>query len=399
MTQLQPYILRSAGVAETRKSRAVPQTRRGPFRICQVLHSLGVGGAELLARSIGTGLSEHFQFVFACLDGLGEVGRDLERLGYEVRVIGRRAGIDFGCARRLSAFLAAQNVDLVHAHQYTPFFYSCLARFGGGGRPILFTEHGRHHPDQPSLKRRWFNRVCLRRTDRVVGVGQAVRRALIENEAIPGRRVDVIYNGIDTQRFGGAAHRRHAAREKLQVRPGETAVIQVARLDYLKDHATALRTIERVAAQVPDVRLFLIGDGPERPKLEAEIVQRRLQSHVTLLGLRGDVDELLPGADIFLLTSISEGIPLTVIEAMAAGLPVVATDVGGVAEVVRNGESGLLAPARDDGALAAAIVRLAHDPQLRARFGNRGEMLADEMFSETQMQSSYADLYRQMLAV
>src|SRR5439155_18500964 len=119
--------------------------------------------------------------------------------------------------------------------------------------------------------------------------------------------------------------------------------IQVARLDYLKDHATALRTLECVAGRRPDAHLLLVGEGPERAAIEAQVRERRLGDRVRLLGLRKDIPRLLQAADVFLLTSISEGIPLTLIEAMAAGLPVVSTRVGGVGEGVEDGVTGRLA--------------------------------------------------------
>src|SRR5207248_3814804 len=125
----------------------------------------------------------------------------------------------------------------------------------------------------------------------------------------------------------------------------------------------------RVVAQEPHARLVLVGDGPERAGVEAQVRELNLGEKVRFLGTRKDVAQLLHGADLFLLTSVSEGIPLTVIEAMAAGLPVVATDVGGLREVVADGLTGLLAPAKDAAALADCVWRLAGDPELRRRMG------------------------------
>jgi glycosyltransferase involved in cell wall biosynthesis len=175
-------------------------------------------------------------------------------------------------------------------------------------------------------------------------------------------------------------------------------LVQVARLDHLKDHLTAVRTLERVVARRPDARLVLVGEGPERPAIEAEIGRRRLTDHVRLLGLRRDVPRLLAAADVCLLTSISEGIPLTLIEAMAARLPVVSTNVGGVSEVVRDGETGVLTPAKDDEALAAAVLQLAEVPARCREFGEAGHRRAHELFSEPQMHAAYADLYDEMLS-
>src|SRR5262249_4177146 len=202
-------------------------------------------------------------------------------------------------------------------------------------------------------------------------------------------RVRVIYNGIDTAAFANGCHDREAVRRDLGLGADDFVILLVARLDYLKDHATAVRTLERVARSRPDARLVLVGEGPERPKIEDQVRRLGVAAGVRFLGLRQDVARLLRATDLFLLTSVSEGIPLTVLEAMAAGLPVVATRVGGLAEVVVDGETGLLAPPGDDAALAGAVLRLAADPGARRRMGRRGQERAHTVFSEGQMHARY----------
>ncbi len=364
--------------------------------VCQVLHSLEVGGAEVLAARLARRLSDRYRFVFACLDDLGPLGQELREEGFSVEVLERRPGLDPGCMRRLAKLWRREDVQLVHAHQYTPFFYAMAGRAWHGQPPIIFTEHGRWFPDHPRRKRILFNRIMLRRTDRVVGVGRAVRQALIDNEGIPAGRVEVIYNGVDVESFDRQALDREAVRGELGLESDDLAIIQVARLDHLKDHATAIRTIQRVAERNENVRLILVGEGPELEKIESEIRDRGAEPFVRLLGLRHDVDRLLAAADLFLLTSISEGIPVTLIEAMMAGLPVVSTEVGGVAEVVQPDRTGLLAPSGDDAALADAILRLADDAPLRQQMGRHGRCRAEEVFSEQQMHAAYAACYEEM---
>lgn len=368
---------------------------RKPATVCQLVHSLSVGGAEILASRIARRLRDSVRFVFACLDDRGSLADELTRDGFTVHRLGRRPGFDWSCVLRLSRFLRDENVDVVHAHQYAPFFYAMSARLRGPRKPIVFTEHGRHQPDHPRRKRMIFNRLFLSRRDRCIGVGQAVRTALIENEGLPTARVEVIYNGVDIEAYASETDRAEG-RRLLRAAPGEFVIIQVARLDYLKDHDTALRTMARAVSAVPHARLVFVGDGPERQAIESRIRALQLDDQVRLLGTRGDVKRLLPGADLFLLTSISEGIPLTLIEAMAAGLPVVSTDVGGVAEVVTDGVSGLLAPAGNVVALADGIRRLAADPALRRQFSLAGQSRARERFDETAMCRQYQQLYAEL---
>ncbi|MBI3408467.1 MAG: glycosyltransferase [Planctomycetes bacterium] len=365
--------------------------------ICQILHGMRVGGAEVLAARLARRLCGQFRFVFVCLDELGTLGQELRDEGFVVEVLGRGSGVDWRCSLRLASILRSHHVSLIHAHQYTPFFYGITARLLCHQPAVLFTEHGRHQPDYPRRKRIFANRVLLTRRDRVVGVGEAVRQALIHNEGIPAQRVGVVYNGIDTAAFHNGGSERAAIRREIGAGATDLVLVQVARLDYLKDHATAVRTFERVLAKRPDSWLLLVGEGPEEPKIRKLVDDRHLQERVRFLGLRTDIPRLLAAADMFLLTSNSEGIPLTLIEAMAARLPVVSTRVGGVAEVVEDGQTGLLTPPGDDECLAEKILHLAAHPEQRRQFGQRGSQRAIELFSEQQMHAGYLRLYAEML--
>ena len=366
--------------------------------ICQLLHSLNVGGAELLASRLTQHFRNRYRFVFVCLDQPGALAEELRQDGFSVHLVHRKPGFDPSCVYRLAQLFRRERVDLVHAHQYTPFCYSLSARAVSLHLPVLFTEHGRFHPDFPRRKRMLFNRLMLRSQDRVVAVGETVRQALIHNEGIPPYRTSVIYNGIDPQHFAEVRLSEGGrTRAELGLSDRDFVAIQVARLDYLKDHLTALRVASRVAAQNDRFRLLLVGDGPERGRIEQEITRQRLEAHVRLLGCRRDVPRLLAAADVCLLTSISEGIPLTLLEAMAARLPIVSTDVGGVREVVCHEGNGLLAPAGDDQQLTAAMLRLAAQPDTRLAMGRVGAERVRKLFLESTMCSVYAEYYDRML--
>jgi glycosyltransferase involved in cell wall biosynthesis len=365
--------------------------------VCQLLHSLNVGGAEVLAARLARKLRDTHRFVFACLDGQGSLAEQLRDEGFPVWELRRKPGFDWRCSRRLAELLRSERVDLVHAHQYTPFFYGATARVLGPRPPILFTEHGRWFPDFPRRKRMLANRLLLERRDRVVGVGKSVRQALIRNEGLPADRVGVIHNGVDLAVYAERPDRRADARRALGVSEDEFVIIQVARLDALKDHPTAVRAFERVARSRPDAVLVLVGEGPEEGAIREEVRRRGLGARVRFLGLRTDVDDLLSGSELFLLSSVSEGIPVTLIEAMGAALPVVATRVGGVGEVVDDGVTGLLAPSGDDDRLSEHILGLAEDPGRRARMGRAGRERALSHFSERRMHDGYLRLYEEML--
>lgn len=375
---------------------ALPTPADRTITVCQILHSLNLGGAEVLAHRLATNLGSKYRFVFACLDEVGLMADDLRGRELTVEHLQRRPGLDLKCARRLADLLRREEVDVVHAHQYTPYFYSVLSGIARRPPPILFNEHGRFYPDSRSWKRVFFNRLMLRRCDRVVAVGNSVARALVDNEGIPATWIRVIYNGVALPELAVSAEARGPVRNELQLRDDEFAVFQVARLDSIKDHATALRTMARVVAKEPRARLFIVGDGPERERIRAEVQRLGIVSHVTLMGQRTDVSRLLCGADLFLLTSVSEGIPVTLIEAMGASLPIVGTNVGGMVEVVEPERTGLLAPAGADDQLSLGVLRLLREPALRDAMGQAGRERAEAMFTEARMHAAYSELYEEM---
>lgn len=363
----------------------------------QLVHSLNVGGAEVLAGNLARRLRDRYRFVFFCLDEAGTGAGRLRDEGFDVEVIGRRDGLDWRCPMRLASHWRHYRVQIVQAHQYTPFFYAQLARFRNGRTPIIFTEHGRHFPDFPRLKRKIANRILLRRSDRVVAVGRSVKQALIDNEGIPADRIEVIPNGIDTERFQPSATQRQQVRAEFVIGPNDYWVLMVARLDPIKDHITAIQSATQASRKVSGLKLALVGDGPERGKIENYIQEHRLSSHVQLLGTRHDVPRLLTGADTLLLTSVSEGIPLTVIEAMASGVPIVGTNVGSMADVVTE-SVGRLAAAKDVAGLATHLETLGSSDALRASMGLEGRLRAQSTFSESVMAEKYSELFERALS-
>lgn len=383
-------------VPKTRITRSIRDTR--PV-ICHVIHAMGVGGAEVLVDQMVRRMAEEFRCVVAVLDDIGELGRRLHHDGIAVEHLQRSPGIDRRCARRLRRFADQQGAVLLHAHQCTPFFQAMLSRGFTGSRPVVFTEHGRHFPDYPSRKRMVVNRLLLQNEDRLIGCGGAVRTALIQNEGLPSSRVEVIYNGVDlAASAGSSADARQRIRAEFGYGEHDFVAVQVARLHELKDHQTALKTIDAVRREVPHVRLLLAGEGEQRQAIEDSVRRMGLQQHVTLAGTRSDVADLLAAADAFLMTSISEGIPLTVIEAMAAGKPVVSTAVGGIPEMIVHGQSGFLAASGDAKALAESLMALQKNPVLAAEMADLASREAEARFSLDAMLSSYRQVYQEVIA-
>ncbi len=363
-----------------------------------VLHGMVVAGAETLVAQMIRALEDEFEFVVFLLDEMGPLGEETERAGTPVELLGRRPGVDLRLAHRLARRLRVRRVDLVHAHQYTPWFYGMLAASSGFRRPrTLFTEHGRHYPDPPRPRRRAFNRVLLPFADGVVAVSGFVRERLVESEGIPGERVRVLYNGIEPSRFARSVDRA-AVRASQGLEPEDLVVGIAARLAPVKDHATLLRAFARVVRDAPRAKLALAGEGELRAETEKLAEELGIAGACRFLGVRRDVPDLLASWDVFSLSSLSEGTSVTLLEAMASGKAVAATDVGGTPEIVEEGVTGFLTPRGDESALAASLGRLLRDPQLRERCGEAGRRRVRERFTLDRMLDAYRAQYRALLA-
>lgn len=377
-----------------------------PVTICQLLHTLNVGGAEILASRLAQKLNgEKWRFVFFCLDAEGVRAEEMREKGFPVEVLGRKPGLDRNCMRNLARLWRKYDVRFVQAHQYSPYFYAMGARgFWSQTPPVLFTEHGRFFPDPPNWKHKIFNRLLMRASDRVTAVSSSVGEAIVRNEGIPASRVEIIRNGVDETRF---AQNRLSESQKAELRASlgltsERVILFTARLDSIKDHPTAIRAMKRLltfsetqsAARKPI--LLLAGGGPEWEPLKALITKERLEKKVRLLGERSDVSALLQIADVFLLTSKSEGIPLTILEAAASGVPVVATNVGGIPEVLTSEKDGLLAPSGNSEQIASHLNRLLTDSTLAARLAENARCRFFQEFTETKMLAAYERIFREM---
>ena len=310
-----------------------------------------------------------------------------------VRHFDRRPGVDWSVARRMAAAIRERELDVVHAHQYTPFFYSAVAKALVRGKPrLILTEHGRHYPDVVSRKRRWANKLLLARmANAVTACCQFSANGLAANDGFDPRRIEIIENGIEVDRYGPPSGGRETPE-----RPART-IIHVARHHPVKDQATLLRGFALAAPDLPGVTLQMVGDGPLRPDLENLTRELGIADRVQFLGIRSDIPDLMRSADIFTLTSLSEAASLTLLEAMASGLPAVVTDVGGNGEIVRHEKEGLLVPRGGAAQLAAAFKRLHADPAFARRLGNAGRERAFNRHRLENTVDQYLRLYERVM--
>ena len=362
------------------------------MRVAQVLHRLTWAGAEVLAADLARALRDRHECVFICLDGVGGLGDALRSEGFAVECVHRRPGLDRRAIRTLAGLWRRYQIDLIHAHQYGPFAYAAMSRGWRRQPRLLFTEHGRHVPDVVSWKRRLANRWLLGPGDAVTAVSEHVKRALVTHEGLPADRIEVIPNGIAPGRFARDAAARARLRSDWGVADDDVLIVQVARFHPVKDHATGARAFAEAVRTAP-AKWVLVGDGEGRAAMEQLVRELGVADRVIFTGVRTDIPAVLAASDILMLSSVSEGLPVTVLEAMAAGLPVASTAAGGAVEAVEDGVTGLLTPVADAPALAASLRRLIADAGLRATLGDAGRRRVLAGFSQAAMHAAFATRY------
>lgn len=359
----------------------LPRPARRPLRVAFCIDGMGVGGTEMNAVRTAERLDPaRFELLVVALDGDGPLRARYAAAGIPVESfpIGRLVGLrTLRQGLRLRRFLASQHVDVVHCHDmYSNAFVAPWARAAGAA---LVTS------------RRWgpferrshaaANHLAYRLSDCVLANSPGVA-ALVRAEGIPAERVSVVPNFVDAAAFDPpAAGERAAARASLGVPAGAVVVGVVANLTPIKDHATFVRAVARLAPRRPELHAMLVGGGPLRAPLEALAGQLGVSDRVHFAGARPHLPNLHHLFDLSALTSTSEGFPNSVVEAMAAGRAVVATRVGGVADAVAEGETGLLVAPGDDGALADALDALIADAPRREAMGARARERAERHYS------------------
>jgi glycosyltransferase involved in cell wall biosynthesis len=373
--------------------RLVPVARDAPAgrRVMHVVLSLDPGGTERLVIDIVKGLAPAVESIVCCLDRPGAWAPELTRIGVPVLTLRRQPGFHPGLGRRIARLAASHGVSVLHCHQYTPFVYGQLGAVLAPSLRVVFTEHGRLSDAGPSFKRRVLNPVLGRLPDAIFAVSQDLRSYMV-GEGLPASHVKVIHNGIDAGPPPSAAARLEA-RRALGL-PSDACVIGTAgRLDPVKDLATVIDAFAALRRRHPDMRLVIIGDGPERSRLEAHAAARDLAAAIVFTGYRRDARALMPALDVYVNSSVQEGVSLTILEAMAAAIPVVATRVGGTPEVVLDDETGVLVPPRSPGRLCAAVERLMAAPERRRLLGDAARFRVKRSFSTRAMIAAYASAY------
>lgn len=361
-----------------RQNREIDGERR-PLRVAHVVGQLDVGGMEkLLVEFARHADRERFALTCISLSTRGALAKSIEACGWPVIALGCGAGRRMSMIFRLARLFRQSRIDVVHTHNLRSLLYGAPAARLARSRRVIHTRHGQLYGASASDTRafRWASWF----TDHVVCVSDDSARLSLADGVAP-RRVRTIVNGVDSTRFAflGSAE-------------GST-VVAVGRLSPEKGFDTLIEAIALASSEHPSLRLELAGDGPCLPELRRLADRLGVRERVNFLGEVSDVPAVLARARLFVLPSLTEGISLTLLEAMARGLPVVATAVGGTPEVVIDGETGRLAPPRAPAELARMIVSTLSDPEGCRRMGRAGRNRVERHFDVRRMVARYEQLY------
>ncbi|MGA2909817.1 MAG: glycosyltransferase [Terracidiphilus sp.] len=368
------------------------------MRIVQLVNNLDMGGLERLAIDFARcQLADGHQASIYCLTHPGKLAPEAEANGICVRSFGKGAGPQLGTIRKLAKQLREDRPDVLHTHNHLVHHYGVLAARLAGVPVIVNTRHRAEHrlihgpgglqiSDEPADKKSdWIFRATMPWTDAVVMISEATRQFLVRNCGVPEAKTRVILNGAPLERFlSMPAHPGSAA---PKVRFGIAA-----RLTEAKDHFTLLRAFAIVVTEIPGAELHIAGDGELRSQIDALARELNLTDRVTFHGAVSDTPGFFSELDVFVLSSLTEGLPVALLEAMAAGLPIVSTRAGGVEEAAIDGQNAYLVAPGDSNGLARAMIRMARSSDM-VRMGALGREMAQERFSIQRTWQEYYKLF------
>ena len=363
-------------------------------RVIHTIETAEPGGAEKILVQVAHGLRDEFEPTGVVLQQ-GWTSGELEKLDIPVVHFPLVRSFDISWVRRMVRYIREHDISLIHAHEFTSNSYSVIAA-RITNTPIICTVHGKnYYPD------RYYRRFAYRRVaglaDEFIAVSNDLKEFVCGHINIPPARISVVHNGIDTRVFDNRLHDHKAARGKLDIPSSAYVIIVVAALFEMKGHKDLITALAGMAREKPDLFVLFVGDGDYRQELQKLAAESGLREVIRFLGFRSDIPEMLSVSDLFVLPSYSEGLPVSVLEAMAAGVPVIATDVGGLREVVRDGENAYLVPPAVPSVLAGKITFCMSNRTVTKCIADQARKDVVESFDIKTMLSSYRNLYWRLL--
>jgi len=361
--------------------------------VLQLVEDLGTGGLEKVIVDIAENLNaEQYKVIVWCVARGGEIADELISKGIDVKILGIRSYYNPFNILRLVNLFKKVNPDILHTHTY---FSNTIGRIAAKLTriPIIIT-HVQNTYWNYTKRNLFIERLLSYFTDKIICCSDAVKDFVLGYEKISPQKVVTIYNGIALDKFNQSIDVA-SFRDSLGIRDNELLIATVASLTPKKGHKYFLDSVADIVKTYKNIKCLIVGDGPLRKELEEYVKTLSLDYYIIFTGIRNDIPNLLRAADIFVLPSLIEGLGIAAIEAMASGIPVVATNVGGLSEVVKDGISGILVPPKDSEALSGAIMSLLKDSQAAKQMGDEGHKISREKFSSKMMIRKIEGLYKE----
>jgi len=368
------------------------------INIMQVVLKLNVGGLERVVIDLLKNLDPNtYNPILCCLENYGSMIHEVKKLGIETIALGKKEeGLDLLLIPRLLKALKQYEVKILHSHNSSPHLYSTIAGKLASTPINIYTIHGQVsaiHGQGLYMK----HRPLLYMTDMIVAVSHDARKMILNGSKISHNKVVTILNGIDEEKYSARVNIIDKKRS-IGLSTEDLVIGIVARLAPEKDHNTLLDAFRLVLNNTHlNIKLVIVGDGSLKEQMIKKSQLLSIDKNVIFLGERHDVPELLATFNLFVLSSTTEGISLTLLEAMAAGLPVIATKVGGNPEIVMDKQTGLIVPPRDPISMAKAISHIIDNPYIWKQMGMKGKERVSNVFSVKTMVNEYQKVYEKIM--
>ena len=365
-------------------------------KILQLIDGLNIGGAEVLLVDLVRGSKDAGYDVSVGYSTYGPLERNLVVLGISCTRLPRLGRVDPILLLRMCQLILREKPDIVHTHLFKSDLHGRLAARLCGVPVVISTSH-----NNDVWARRFplgiFYGFTAKLTDKVIAVSNEVREYQIQYTGISPHKIIVIDNGVNVQRFANQEHAGLSLRHEFQISAGTPLIGIIGRLQPQKDHENFLKAAVQIRSKLPDARFLVVGDGPLREELMAQAQTLGLGSSVIFCGIRQDIPAVLSAIDLLVISSKWEGLPVTLLEGMAARRPIVSTAVGGVPNVVADGQAALLVPPEDSLTLANACLKILQDPALAQSLAQAGYERVKNQFSLDAMIGKTLKLYEELL--
>ena len=367
-----------------------------PIKVAQITLSMGQGGIEnLLVSMAGYQQKKNISTYLYCLDSGGELLETIKSAGAIVRVFHRKPGTDWKLIRLLAKAYKEDGIDIVHTHNQAAHFYGCLAKLLTSKPIIVNTEHSRHYIEG-HWRRSLEKKILSYLTKKMVTVSDELLYASIEKDRIAPAKLATISNGIDLNKFNGSGSTEISKlKEKMGYRSNDQIICIVARLNPIKNHKLLLEAFTQIYKTKRNIHLLIIGDGELRSELEAYAVRLSVDDKVKFLGDRSDIPELLKMSNVMVLCSYREGLPLVLLEGMAAGIPIVVTPGANRSGIIKDLETGFVC--EETAVQLAKKITIVLESHKVQQVINNARKCVSEDYSIAQTAEQYKMIYAQAL--